>query len=98
MRAEHQHLDQLRAAHRSSKAHASLGAPRLSGVESTPCQARSRFHIRVTREETIMRRISMLMLGLALFGFETTRLALGDQMPGRATAMAEEQIQTRFQS
>ena len=45
-----------------------------------------------------MRRISMLMLGLALFGFGTTRLARGDEMPGRATAMAEEQIQTRFQS
>jgi osmotically-inducible protein OsmY len=46
----------------------------------------------------IMRRISMLMLGLALFGFGTTRLARGDEMPGRATAMAEDQIQTRFQS
>jgi osmotically-inducible protein OsmY len=45
-----------------------------------------------------MRRISMLMLGAALFGFGTTRMALGDEMPGRATAKAEEQIQTRFQS
>ena len=45
-----------------------------------------------------MRRISMLMLGAALFGFGTTRMARGDEMPGRATAMAEEQIQTRFQS
>ena len=45
-----------------------------------------------------MRRISMLMLGAALFGFGTTRMALGDEMPGRATAKAEEQIQTRFHS
>lgn len=45
-----------------------------------------------------MRRISMLMLGAALFGLGTTRMALGDEMPGRATAKAEEQIQTRFQS
>ncbi len=45
-----------------------------------------------------MRRISMLMLGATLFGFGTTRMALGDEMPGRATAKAEEQIQTRFQS
>jgi len=45
-----------------------------------------------------MRRISMLMLAAALFGFGTTRLALGDEMPGRATAMTENQIQMRFQS
>jgi hyperosmotically inducible periplasmic protein len=45
-----------------------------------------------------MRRISMLMLAAALFGFGTTRVALGDEMPGRATAQAESQIQTRFQS
>ncbi len=45
-----------------------------------------------------MRRISMLMLGAALFGFGTTRMARGDEMPGRASAMEETQIQTRFQS
>jgi len=45
-----------------------------------------------------MRRISMLMLAAALFGFGMTRMARGDEMPGRATAMAEDQIQTRFQS
>jgi len=45
-----------------------------------------------------MRRISMLMLAAALFGFGTARVARGDEMPGRATAMAEDQIQTRFQS
>lgn len=45
-----------------------------------------------------MRRISMLMLAAALFGFGTTHMALGDEMPGRATAMTESQIQTRFHS
>ncbi len=45
-----------------------------------------------------MRRISIMMLGMALFGFGATRLARGDEMPGRATAMAEDQIQTRLQS
>jgi hyperosmotically inducible protein len=33
-----------------------------------------------------------------LFGFGTARLARGDEMPGRASAMAESQIQTRFQT
>ncbi len=45
-----------------------------------------------------MRRISMFMLGASLLGFGTTRMALGDEMPGRANVKAEEQIQTRFQS
>jgi hyperosmotically inducible protein len=40
----------------------------------------------------------MLMLAAALFGFGTARLARGDEMPGRASAMAESQIQTRFQT
>jgi hyperosmotically inducible protein len=38
------------------------------------------------------------MLAAALFGFGTARLARGDEMPGRASAMAESQIQTRFQT
>ena len=44
-----------------------------------------------------MRRISMLMLGAGLFGFGTTHLAKADELPGRATAAAEGQIQARFQ-
>lgn len=49
-----------------------------------------------------MRRISMLMLAAALFGFGTTRIALGDEIPAQATANAtaktESLIHTRLRN